>query len=713
MRLPPFGVGSILLVGSVFACGRSLLGTPCPCVDGYTCCAADHACYPVGQCPGEQATGGDTSAGGTHAGGAGSASGNGANVETSTEDAFVFPEFCTTDGWCGALVDYSDVWGSGPDDIWLAAARITDNGTRSALLHFDGREFSNYELEPVFSGVGVGEMATLFDIETFWGSGKDDLWAVGANGLLHWDGTSWSVPLDAACHCQVARGEAIWGAAPNDIWIAGGSSFSHYDGSTWTTLTGPTMAQPKALWGSASDDIWAVGWNGSMAHYDGESWTAFVDAFLGTPTTSTLEAVWGSAPDDVWAAGVNSTLLHWDGVGWENRSSALPDTPPGATRDLVDIWGDGADNVWIAATDGSLLHFDGDGWFKAPEQSKKALRAVWGDKSGGIVGVGLSGSVLRYGGDAWRTNPPRVVSSDLMTLWGAPGQGLLALGGGQSAVWDGTGWQATNAGPYAIEGSRLAGTSSKDVWAVNVSGSSLLDHFNGATWTPVYTVTSPGSPVIYSPLSDVWTSAANDIWAVGPAPTEGNGVLVHSDGAAWTLFDSGVPVNLTSVWGSARDDVWATTSSEAVLHFDGATWTPSTLSAMSTSPSTTTWQLVRGTAKDDVWLFGGFSWSGYKAGGFTPGFRHFDGTTWSPPVSFGGGSAVVNAMWSPGPGQVWVLLSGVLLRFDPEQGLFVTEHVGPVGGDEPVGLHGIWGTDTQVFAVGSRGAILHKTYRAP
>src|SRR5690348_3542443 len=189
MRLSPFGVGSILLVGGAFACGRSLLGTPCPCVDGYTCCAADRACYPVGQCPGEHAAGGDTSTGGAPMGGTGSASGKGGTVGTSTEDAFVFPEFCTTDGWCGALPDYADVWGSGPDDIWLAAQRIPDNGTSCALLHFDGREFSNYALEPVLKAAGGAEASAFIDIEAFWGAGKDDLWAVGGNGILHWNGT--------------------------------------------------------------------------------------------------------------------------------------------------------------------------------------------------------------------------------------------------------------------------------------------------------------------------------------------------------------------------------------------------------------------------------------------------------------------------------------------------------------------------------------------
>ena len=35
------------------ACQRPIEGTPCPCLSGYRCCAAEQACYPEGaRCPG-------------------------------------------------------------------------------------------------------------------------------------------------------------------------------------------------------------------------------------------------------------------------------------------------------------------------------------------------------------------------------------------------------------------------------------------------------------------------------------------------------------------------------------------------------------------------------------------------------------------------------------------------------------------------------------
>src|SRR5688572_32926045 len=65
------------------AYGRSLEGAPCPCVEGYECCPVQSACHPAGACPSD-----------------------------SSGSSLVLPEFCSSDGWCGAQVPYGDVTGT-------------------------------------------------------------------------------------------------------------------------------------------------------------------------------------------------------------------------------------------------------------------------------------------------------------------------------------------------------------------------------------------------------------------------------------------------------------------------------------------------------------------------------------------------------------------------------------------------------------------------
>jgi hypothetical protein len=63
------------------------------------------------------------------------------------------------------------------------------------------------------SGAGPWESGDA--IEEFWGTGPNDVWAVGG-------------------HYQSAPPLAITSANPNDVWLALPYGFLHYDGVSWT-----------------------------------------------------------------------------------------------------------------------------------------------------------------------------------------------------------------------------------------------------------------------------------------------------------------------------------------------------------------------------------------------------------------------------------------------------------------------------------------------
>src|SRR5438034_9070727 len=89
-----------------------------------------------------------------------------------------------------------------------------------------------------------------------------------------------------------------------------------------------------------------------------------------------------------------------------------------------------------------------------------------------------------------------------------------------------------------------------DVWAVGVSsntectlGSTLIEHWNGSRWS---VVPSPNTSSSVNMINAVAAVSANDVWAVGTAPTSTDTVLIlHWNGTAWSVVPNpttGIPL---------------------------------------------------------------------------------------------------------------------------------------------------------------------------
>lgn len=146
-------------------------------------------------------------------------------------------------------------------------------------------------------------------VRAFWGDGTG-MWAVGMNGQAfvlddrdagHWDFRNPQTEADL---------EAIWGSSADDIWAVGALGvIRHTSGdSAWSVVPSPTSADLHAIWGSSANDVWAVGDGGTVLHYDGTEWVPATIGLGPGDSPDRLNAVWGSGPDDVWIAG-NGLLL--------------------------------------------------------------------------------------------------------------------------------------------------------------------------------------------------------------------------------------------------------------------------------------------------------------------------------------------------------------------------------------------------------------------
>jgi hypothetical protein len=106
----------------------------------------------------------------------------------------------------------------------------------------------------------------------------------------------------------------------------------------------------------------------------------------------------------------------------------------------------------------------------------------------------------------------------------------------------------------------VSAVSDNDVWAVGASYAterltalSLIEHWNGTRWS---IVPSPNPSSTVNVLNAVAAVSANDVWAVGTAPTGSNTVLIiHWNGTAWSVVpnhNSSMPLSnlaaLSVIW---------------------------------------------------------------------------------------------------------------------------------------------------------------------
>jgi hypothetical protein len=248
--------------------------------------------------------------------------------------------------------------------------------------------------------------------------------------------------------------------------------------------------------------------------------------------------------------------------------------------------------------------------------------------------------------------------------------------------WDGSDWSLAQAPLPAGNRDQLSGmsaTSTSDVWAVGMyydpiasQFKTLIDHFNGETWT---VIPSPNVGAGSNGLVSVSAVARDDAWAVGEYTDESTNqsqtLAEHWDGSAWSVIPSpnegtannamlGVaafgPFDIYTVgtWAIAR-------GKETDLHAQGAhyngAWNFHDTPVMGSGSSP--FNAIAAVKRDDIWGIGNWFDGSY----FQSLAEHWNGRTWTivPSPDYGGnegsgdntvmlGAAAVNAsdVWAVG-----------------------------------------------------------------
>jgi hypothetical protein len=172
---------------------------------------------------------------------------------------------------------YNGVWGSGTD-VWITGGAGV---LRCKAVNACG-------LESGTSG------SALYSI---WGSGPTNIIAVGFGGrIIRYNGTSWSA-MSAPTSRALLR---VSGTGPSDVWAAGDSVLLHYDGTSWTVpavnselqnllqgSVGTTNPVWVGLWARAPKEVYFGSRNGSIGRWDGTQWNQITPGvFLGRPVTA-------------------------------------------------------------------------------------------------------------------------------------------------------------------------------------------------------------------------------------------------------------------------------------------------------------------------------------------------------------------------------------------------------------------------------------------
>ena len=424
---------------------------------------------------------------------------------------------------------FTDVWGSSKNDVFLSG--------NSAILHYDGTSWK------VSLNVGASAL---------WGGTANDVFAVGfdSDTVFHYDGIGWT-------RMETGTGQtfwAAWGTSKNDVFVVGEESILHYDGSQWTEsmpIRSPSDDY-RPHYGAALWAIWGRGRSvfvGGLEfhHFDGAAWRPALGV-----VSSRVAEICGTG-DEVFALGRDpgQGIFHYDGVRWEPMgriTSGYVHAAWAASAKDVFAVGDvenGADDDGDGFGDGLVLHFEGNEW--RYERLPRGLRGVWGHSAGDVFAVGIAGTILHYDGSVW-TSMTSGVTAGLTAVWGSSASDVFAVGDGVILHYDGSTWNVMGThGDYRFEG--VWGSSSSDVFAVGSGG--IILHFDGSVWIPM---SSCSSEYIW----DIWGSTGTDVYAAGE---EG---ILHYNGSTWAFMDArgwtrdfgGYPRSW-SIWGGGNGPVLA------------------------------------------------------------------------------------------------------------------------------------------------------------
>lgn len=235
-----------------------------------------------------------------------------------------------------------------------------------------------------------------------WGASSRDVYAGGDRLLLHWDGSRWTEIPTCLDESEAIWG--VWGSGPDDVWAVGGDMRTNRSGfllrgsaakGFQRVVEAAAQSPLYKVWGCSASDVWIVGSGGQMVHWDGHGYSRSV---LSRPDLDpsqqidTFFTVSGRACNDVWVVGGNQNglVLHFDGKQWSFAGES--GQPP-----YVGVWTAPGEDVFVVGWQGAIRRLGASGWVHEDLPG--------GPDFHGVVGLG-GGRVFAVGGQLFALSNP-------------------------------------------------------------------------------------------------------------------------------------------------------------------------------------------------------------------------------------------------------------------------------------------------------------------
>jgi hypothetical protein len=474
-----------------------------------------------------------------------------------------------TDGGCTAST--GAVGASAVTDLWALSETDVYAVTDTGVYHFEGGSWS-------VSSATTG-------LTRLWGSGTDDIYAVG-NGdpitpsatIIHKDASGWS-PVSLVGLASIG---AVWGSGPDDVYVGGWSGTTepttarmrHWDGNSWSAISAPM--QKVTAGAVAGNRLFVAGQLSAVdpadpgiagvMELDGASWTD-----LQWPTTTDrASSVWRSASGALFGTSQGRARIYRfpGSTRIDTSLTALYELPRLSVRTSNDALAVRTGDDSTDANDfGRIRHWNGTAW---PADNPPGLTAKIIDASLTPNGTAYA---LETGVALWRKPPAgtwtqettlaAAKTADRVWAAGVDDVWLFKSAGGNSTMshWIGTGFASCSSCAFSGDVRDIAGSSASNIYAVG--GSALIAHYDGMSWEQI------PSP---APVTDVPAWAAVGVCGDDVFLGAAFGWIAHYDGSTWSVTSLPSPLDVRSIWCTGPDDVFAGTTSGYLYWFDGAHW---------------------------------------------------------------------------------------------------------------------------------------------
>jgi hypothetical protein len=212
------------------------------------------------------------------------------------------------------------------------------------------------------------------------GRRPDDIWVVGRQMVLHYDGRSWQwvnsgLEENLQSVCVESNGDVIA--------VGRGPVIVEYDGKDWTKRELPFYAYGLTDVIELGGTIFAVGDNGLAAIRTWGHW------YLMQPTRAAFTGIWGTDEKHVYAITDEQNVFYfYDGNRWDRRVIEDPALPG-----MVSIWGMSASHIFVLDRNGTLARFDGVHWSEEQRVFMEGMLTVCGNRRD-VLTAGYPGAAI-------------------------------------------------------------------------------------------------------------------------------------------------------------------------------------------------------------------------------------------------------------------------------------------------------------------------------